>query len=51
MVCELTQAIYPGSGNTRPYLQQRWDEAYITRTEVPAVGVTSTAGEEKFPSP
>jgi hypothetical protein len=33
--------IYPGSGNARPYFQQRGDEAYITRTEVPVVGVTS----------
>jgi hypothetical protein len=32
MVCELTQAIYPGSGNAMPYFQQRGDEAYITRT-------------------
>jgi hypothetical protein len=23
MVCELTQAIYPGSSNARPYFQQR----------------------------
>jgi hypothetical protein len=51
MVCELTQAIYPGSGNARPYLKQRADEAYITRTEVHAVGFTSTAGEGKSPSP
>jgi hypothetical protein len=42
---------YPGSGNTRPYFQQRGDEAYITRTKVPAVGVTSTTGEGKSPSP
>jgi hypothetical protein len=36
---------------TRPYFQQRGDEACITRTEVPAVGVTSTVGEGKSPSP
>jgi hypothetical protein len=35
---------YPSSGNTRPYFQQRVDEACITRTNVPAVGVTSTVG-------
>jgi hypothetical protein len=23
MMCELTQAIYPGSGNAKPYFQQR----------------------------
>jgi hypothetical protein len=27
------------------------DEAYITRTEVPVLGVTSRAGEGKAPSP
>jgi hypothetical protein len=43
MVCELTQAIYPGSGNVMPYFQQRGDEAYITRIEVLAVGITSQA--------
>jgi hypothetical protein len=37
MVCELTQAIYPGSGNAKPYFQQRGDEAYITHTKVHAV--------------
>jgi hypothetical protein len=51
MVCELTQAIYPGSGNAKLYFQQRGDEAYITRTEVPAIGITSTTGEGKSPSP
>jgi hypothetical protein len=51
MVCELTQAIYPSSGNAKPYFQQRGDDAYITRTKVPAVGITSTAGEGRSPSP
>jgi hypothetical protein len=52
MVHELTQEVYPGSGNAKPYFQQRGDEAYITRTRVvPVVGITSAAGEGKSPSP
>jgi aconitase A len=51
MVCELTQAVYPGSGNAKPYFQQRGNDAYITRTGVSVVGITSTAGEGKSPSP
>jgi hypothetical protein len=51
MVCEKKQAIYPGSGSTRPYFQQKGNEAYIIRTEVPIVGVSSTRGEGKSPSP
>jgi hypothetical protein len=51
MMCELTQAMYPDLGNARPYFQQRGDEAYITRTEIPAVGITSTTGEGKSPIP
>jgi hypothetical protein len=49
--CELTQAIYPGSGYEGPYFPQRRDEAYITRTKVLTVGVTSTAREGRTPSP
>jgi hypothetical protein len=42
---------YPGSDNARPYFQQRGHEAYITRTVVLAVWITSQAREGKSPSP
>jgi hypothetical protein len=38
-------------GQCKVLLLVEGDEAYITRTEVPAVGFTSTVGEEKSPSP
>jgi hypothetical protein len=50
MVCKLKQAIYPGSGNTSLYFQQG-DKAFITRTEVLAVEITSQTGERKSLSP
>jgi hypothetical protein len=48
--CELTQAIYPGSGMQGPTFS-RGVKDYITRTEVPIVEVTSWAGEGRTPSP
>jgi hypothetical protein len=38
-------------GQCKALLPADGDEAYITRTSVPAVGITSTVGEGKFPSP
>jgi hypothetical protein len=38
-------------GQCKTLLPAEGDEAYITRTEVPVVGVTSWAGEWKAPSP
>jgi hypothetical protein len=38
-------------GQRKALLPVEGDEAYITRTKVPAVGITSTTGEGKSPSP
>jgi hypothetical protein len=38
-------------GQCKALLPAEGDEAYITRTEMPAVGITSTTGEGKSPSP
>jgi hypothetical protein len=38
-------------GQHKALLPVEGDEAYITHTEVPVVGVTSTAGEGKSPNP
>jgi hypothetical protein len=38
-------------GQCKALLPAEGDEAYIIRTEVPAVGITSTTREGKFPSP
>jgi hypothetical protein len=51
MVCELTQAILSWFGQCGALLPAEGDEAYITRTEVPIVGITTTMGEGKSPSP
>jgi hypothetical protein len=40
---------YLGLGNTMPYFQQRGDEAYITRTMVPVVGVYKHGGRGEVP--
>jgi hypothetical protein len=50
MMCELTQSVYPGSDNVRLYFQQRENEVYITHTDVPPLGIASTAGEGKSPN-
>jgi hypothetical protein len=51
MVCEKTQAIILVRATQGPTSSRRGDEAYITHTEVSEVGVTSTTGEGKSPSP
>jgi hypothetical protein len=38
-------------GQCKALLTAEGGEAYITRTEVPAVGITSTVGKGKSPSP
>jgi hypothetical protein len=40
---------YSSSGSTRPYFQQRGDEAYITRSEVPVVEVYKHNGRGEVP--
>jgi hypothetical protein len=50
MVCEKTQAIILVRAAQSPTFN-KGGEAYITRTEWPVVGVTSTTGEGKSPSP
>jgi hypothetical protein len=49
MVCEKTQEIILVRAPQSPTFS-RGGDAYITRTEVPVVGVTSTMGEGKSPS-
>jgi hypothetical protein len=38
-------------GQCKAILPAEGDEPYVTRTELPAVGITSTVGEGKSPSP